>query len=106
MNVSTNDRDPGLNNGCAFVVNETEFQDYLREYGEDIAEEKSNCHNHDAIKSALMRRHTGTAANGVGTVECARHDMKRPNGVGDLQKGERSVCVIQCVQISNVMQVC
>ena len=28
---------------------------------------------------------------GIGTVDCARHDMKRPRGIGDLQKGERSV---------------
>ena len=26
---------------------------------------------------------------GIGTVDCARHDMKRPNAIGDLQKGER-----------------
>lgn len=32
---------------------------------------------------------------GIGTVDCARHDMKRPNGVGDLQKGERCVFVCQ-----------
>jgi hypothetical protein len=31
------------------------------------------------------------AATGVGTVDCARHDVKRPNSVGDLQKGERCV---------------
>ncbi|KAG2357826.1 hypothetical protein BDR07DRAFT_1379859 [Suillus spraguei] len=35
-------------------------------------------------------RHTrGLAAMGVGTVDCARHNIKRPNGVGDLQKGEK-----------------
>ncbi|KAF8695219.1 hypothetical protein AX14_001858, partial [Amanita brunnescens Koide BX004] len=28
---------------------------------------------------------------GIGTVDCARHDMKRPNSIGDLQKGERYV---------------
>lgn len=33
----------------------------------------------------------GLAATGVGTVDCARHNMKRPNGVGDLQKGEKWV---------------
>jgi hypothetical protein len=31
----------------------------------------------------------GLAATGVGTVDCARHEMKLPNGVGDLQKGEK-----------------
>ena len=33
----------------------------------------------------------GYAASGVATCDCTRHDMKRPNGVCDLQKGERSV---------------
>lgn len=33
----------------------------------------------------------GLAATGVGTIDCARHNMKLPNGVGDLQKGERYV---------------
>jgi hypothetical protein len=33
----------------------------------------------------------GLAATGVGTVDCARHEMKLPNGVGDLQKGEKYV---------------
>ncbi|KAJ6525006.1 hypothetical protein B0H19DRAFT_1340096, partial [Mycena capillaripes] len=28
-------------------------------------------------------------SSGIGTVDCARHNMKRPSGVGDLQKGER-----------------
>ncbi|KAG1868604.1 hypothetical protein F4604DRAFT_1881517 [Suillus subluteus] len=31
----------------------------------------------------------GLLQPGVGTVDCARHDMKLPNGVGDLQKGEK-----------------
>jgi hypothetical protein len=36
----------------------------------------------------------GLAATGVGTVDCARHNMKRPNGVGDLQKGEKYVILV------------
>ncbi|KAJ7073553.1 hypothetical protein B0H15DRAFT_792741, partial [Mycena belliarum] len=27
----------------------------------------------------------------IGTVDCARHNMKRPNGVGDLQRGEKYI---------------
>jgi hypothetical protein len=30
-----------------------------------------------------------TASSGIGTVDCARHNMKRPLAVGDLQLGER-----------------
>jgi hypothetical protein len=34
---------------------------------------------------------TGLHATGIGSVSCARHEMYRPNGMGDLQKGERYV---------------
>lgn len=89
FNVSNNQRDPGLNHGYAYVVEESRFKQYLATYDKKISEEKSTCNNHDAIKLAQQRGVAGTAANGSGTAECGRHDMKRPNGIGDLQKGER-----------------
>ncbi|KAJ6582404.1 hypothetical protein B0H19DRAFT_892358, partial [Mycena capillaripes] len=48
----------------------------------------STCVAHDAVDKP-DRESLGTASSGIGTVDCARHNMKRPNGVGDLQKGER-----------------
>lgn len=89
--MSSDERDPGLNHGYAYIVEHQSFEKYLEEYGERIPDDKSSCNNHDAIKSASMRGGKGTAASGLGTVECSRHDMKRPTAVGDLQKGERSV---------------
>ncbi|KAJ3509357.1 hypothetical protein NLJ89_g5259 [Agrocybe chaxingu] len=91
MNVSDDHRDPGLNHGYAYLVEDSKYQAYLRQFGETMQDEKSSCHNHDAIKSANIRGGRGTAASGLGTVECSRHDMKRPTSVGDLQKGERYV---------------
>jgi hypothetical protein len=88
LNVSSQERDPGLNHGFAYVVDETQFKRYLDEYGDKIPDAVSTCNNHDALKSASMRGGKGTAASGVGAVDCIRHDMKRPVGVGDLQKGE------------------
>ncbi|KAJ7735302.1 hypothetical protein B0H14DRAFT_3097623 [Mycena olivaceomarginata] len=35
------------------------------------------------------RMRAGTASSGIGAVDCARHNMKRPLAVGDLQLGER-----------------
>lgn len=90
MNVSNDERDPGLNKGFAYLVEEKNFKRYLDQYGSQINDDKSSCNNHDAIKSASARGGNGTAASGLGTVECSRHDMKRPSAVGDLQKGERS----------------
>ena len=91
MNISSNDRDPGLNHGYAYIVEDQKFKKYLLEYDEKVPDDKSTCNNHDAIKSASMRGVKGTDASGMGTTECSRHDMKRANAVGDLQKGERYV---------------
>jgi hypothetical protein len=92
LNVSDNIRDPGLNHGYAYLVDEEKFKNYLAKYEDQVPNDVSKCNNHDAIKSASMRGGEGTAATGVGTIECSRHDMKRPVSVGDLQKGERCVC--------------
>ena len=89
LNVSTQERDPGLNHGFAYVVEERKFKQYLMEYNDKIPDDRSTCNNHDALKSASMRGGKGTAASGVGAVDCIRHDIKRPVSVGDLQKGER-----------------
>ncbi|KAM6504124.1 hypothetical protein JOM56_001067 [Amanita muscaria] len=84
-----NKQDPGLNHGYAYIVDEDKFKDYLAKFDNQVQNDVSRCNNHDAIKSASMRGGKGTAATGIGTVECIRHDMKRPVSLGDLQKGER-----------------
>ena len=89
--MSTEERDPGLNNGYAYIVGTTKFKNFLEEYDKKIPEDKSTCNNHDTIKLASMRGGKGAAATGIATAECSRHDMKRPMAVRDLQKGERSV---------------
>ncbi|RDB18343.1 hypothetical protein Hypma_000426 [Hypsizygus marmoreus] len=49
----------------------------------------STCSNHKAVDAERSTK--GLAATGVGTIDCARHDIKRPSSVGDLQKGEQYV---------------
>ena len=71
------------------MVADDKYKLYLDTFGECIADDVSRCNNHDAIKSASMCGGKGTTATGVGTIECSRHDMKRPVSVGDLQKGEQ-----------------
>jgi hypothetical protein len=71
-------------------VAEILFKSFLKQNEKKVTEEKSNCSNHDAIRSAQIRGGKGEkAASGLGACQCARHDMKRPCGAGDLQKGER-----------------
>ncbi|KAF8871964.1 hypothetical protein BD779DRAFT_1613866 [Infundibulicybe gibba] len=89
LNVSSNDKDPGLNRGFAYFVSEKPFKAFLQTYDKKIPDDVSTCSNHDAIKSASARGGKGVAASGVGAVVCSRHNIQRANGVGDLQKGER-----------------
>ncbi|KAG1892033.1 hypothetical protein F4604DRAFT_1875514 [Suillus subluteus] len=86
--VSNDNVDPSLNAGSCYFVEETVYKQYLSERGCE-PQEKSTCVSHNAVNMADTKSSRGLAATGVGTVDCARHDMKLPNGVGDLQKGER-----------------
>ncbi|KAG6849215.1 hypothetical protein H0H93_010409 [Arthromyces matolae] len=86
--VSSDECDPDLGRGFAYFVLEEPFKAYLDKF-EDEVEPKSNCSRHNAIEQANSRYGQGLAATGVATVECIRHDMKRPRSVGDLQIGEK-----------------
>jgi hypothetical protein len=56
--------------------------------------QKSTCNSHNAVNNANTRDSRGVDVTGVGAVDCARHNLKRPLSVGDLQKGERYVSVL------------
>ncbi|KAJ3537499.1 hypothetical protein NMY22_g5569 [Coprinellus aureogranulatus] len=86
--VSSDAADPGLSRGYSYFVKDTNFRSELEPHKND-QEPKSNCSRHDAVNLADIRPGHGYAASGVGTVECTRHNMKRPSAVGDLQKGEK-----------------
>ncbi|TEB19287.1 hypothetical protein FA13DRAFT_1802430 [Coprinellus micaceus] len=85
--VSSDERDPGYNVGWAYFVEDVGFRRYLvAEW--DSKQERSTCVAHDAVDKP-DREARGLAASGVVAIVCTRHEMKLPNGVGDLQKGER-----------------
>ncbi|KAK6981487.1 CxC2 domain-containing protein [Favolaschia claudopus] len=87
--VSSEVDDPSLGDGIAFFGKVGEYMEHLdKNWG--LEQEKSTCVAHDAVDEP-NRESYGTASSGIGTVDCARHNMKRPNGVGDLQKGERYI---------------
>ncbi|KAF6743804.1 hypothetical protein DFP72DRAFT_993649 [Ephemerocybe angulata] len=90
-NVSNDHRDPGLIQGFSYILEDSPFREYLLKYTERIIQDKSTCNDHDAIKSSSLRGGSGYAASGMGIAQCSRHDMKRPTGMGDLQKGERYI---------------
>ncbi|KAH7904863.1 hypothetical protein BJ138DRAFT_1130779 [Hygrophoropsis aurantiaca] len=86
--VSSEEADPSLSQGWGFFVEETGFKAHIEKCAH-IPQEKSTCSSHKAVDLADSKSSRGLAATGVGAVDCARHNMKQPNGVGDLQKGER-----------------
>ncbi|KAG2341891.1 hypothetical protein BDR05DRAFT_976767 [Suillus weaverae] len=86
--VSKDSVDPGLSCGWAYFVKETPYKTFLQSYGGSL-QQKSTCSSHNMVNMADMKISHGLAAMGVGTVDCAQHNMKLLNGVGDLQKGEK-----------------
>ncbi|KAH7906050.1 hypothetical protein BJ138DRAFT_1138106 [Hygrophoropsis aurantiaca] len=86
--VSSDAADPSLSQGWGTFVEETGFKAHIERCAH-IPQEKSSCSSHKAVDLADTKASRGLAATGVGAVDCARHNFKLPNGVGDLQKGER-----------------
>ncbi|KAJ6448587.1 hypothetical protein C8R45DRAFT_1132896 [Mycena sanguinolenta] len=87
--VSSEEKDPGLGNGWAFYCEVKAYMSHVRLHWKD-KQEKSHCVAHDAVDKP-DREARGTASSGIGAVDCARHNMKRPKAVGDLQLGERYI---------------
>ncbi|KAF9462252.1 hypothetical protein BDZ94DRAFT_1322782 [Collybia nuda] len=87
--VSNSSVDPTLGDGMSYFVERKPFVDFLNTFGDLIIQDPSTCSNHKAVDAE--RSNKGLAATGVGTVDCARHDVKRPRSVGDLQKSERYI---------------
>ncbi|KAJ7232604.1 hypothetical protein B0H12DRAFT_1239590 [Mycena haematopus] len=79
--------DPSFGPGWGYLVEEGGYKEHLRGYvGED---DVSTCIAFVALMQKDTRMTTGLRASGVGGVVCARHELVRPQGLGDLQKGER-----------------
>ncbi|KAJ6532331.1 hypothetical protein DFH09DRAFT_1408462 [Mycena vulgaris] len=87
--VSSEEKDPSLGDGWSFYGKIAPYYSYLaKHWGQK--QERSTCVAHDAVDKP-DRESRGTASSGIATVDCTRHNMKRPNGVGDLQLGERYI---------------
>ena len=89
--MSSDALDPTLHKGCAYFVDPSAYKAHLDAFDKDDAKDDraEDCNTHDAVKLANTKGAAGLAATGIATVDCSRHEMKRPCSVGDLQKGER-----------------
>ncbi|KAJ7431195.1 hypothetical protein B0H11DRAFT_2262218 [Mycena galericulata] len=86
--IRTNEHsDPSLGPGWGAFVEPQEYRKHLRKY---VAEKDiSTCIAFAALMQKETRNTAGLRVSGVGGCVCARHECMRPNGLGDLQKGER-----------------
>ncbi|KAJ7242248.1 hypothetical protein C8J57DRAFT_1557922 [Mycena rebaudengoi] len=87
--VSSEEKDPGLGPGWAFFCEVGSYMQHVEKHWKE-PQERSRCVAHDAVDKP-DKESRGTVSSGIGAVDCARHNMKRPNAVGDLQLGERYI---------------
>ncbi|KAK7045904.1 hypothetical protein VNI00_007335 [Paramarasmius palmivorus] len=86
--VSSEVADPGLGTGWSYMVEDEPYRAYLLEKTNEV--EMSSCSGLAALDHANSRNARGNyATSGVALGCCARHEFIQPNGVGDLQRGER-----------------
>ncbi|KAJ6509612.1 hypothetical protein DFH09DRAFT_942560, partial [Mycena vulgaris] len=85
--VSSEVKDPGLGTGWAYVLENAPYQHFLLSMTDQ--KEMSTCSGLAALDYANTKFSRGYSTTGIGMGVCARHEFVQPNGVGDLQKGER-----------------
>ncbi|KAJ7700258.1 hypothetical protein B0H16DRAFT_1749090 [Mycena metata] len=85
--ISSEMRDPALGTGWAYMVENGAYREYLRTVTDQ--KEMNTCSGLAALDYANTKFSRGYATTGVGMCVCARHEFVQPNGVGDLQRGER-----------------
>lgn len=95
-------KDESLGPGWSYFVEDGKYKEHLRDYVSeaDVSHSEWDGHHLTAVQistciafAALMQKDskltTGLRCSGAGGCVCARHESVRPNGMGDLQKGER-----------------
>ncbi|KAG6823229.1 hypothetical protein H0H92_010922, partial [Tricholoma furcatifolium] len=83
---SSSEKDPSLQPGFAYFVANDAYLAHLATYVNN--DEISHCVGFAALWLANNKKSKGLRATGVAAVSCSRHQFFRPNGTGDLQKGE------------------
>ncbi|KAF9024541.1 hypothetical protein BDZ89DRAFT_954630 [Hymenopellis radicata] len=85
--VSTPERDPPLGDGLTHFTTQAPYEAHIRAFVNQ--EDMSSCSGFQAMFLANLKNVRGLRTTGVAGVTCARHGVWMPNGIGDLQRGER-----------------
>ncbi|KAK7676418.1 hypothetical protein QCA50_020636 [Cerrena zonata] len=94
--------DISLSSGWSYFVEHTEYIEHVKKYANQ--EEISTCAGFQAMHLANLKKRKGLNATGLVGVACSDHEMWRPNGLGDLQVGER-YCNMDYVFLSSIVGV-
>ncbi|GJE98381.1 CxC2 domain-containing protein [Phanerochaete sordida] len=87
--ISDAEKDPVLDDGMAYFVKRDPYKEQLKKYKNQNA--MSTCTGLAALDHADTKFSKGYDATGIGACIDGRHEFMLPNGVGDLQKGERHI---------------
>ncbi|KAF7290397.1 CxC2 domain-containing protein [Mycena chlorophos] len=92
--------DPALGPGWAYWVEPQGYREHVKNRVSEA--DITTCTAFAALLQKDTRMTTGLRVSGVGGCVCARHECMRPNGLGDLQKGER-YCNMDWILFSAIM---
>ncbi|KAL0572490.1 hypothetical protein V5O48_009477 [Marasmius crinis-equi] len=85
--VSSWSRDPGMADGWSYFVPRAPYEAHVAKFVDE--EDVSTCVGFAALAQRTTRSSRGLRYTGVGAVVCGRSEMIFPNGVCNLEKGER-----------------
>ncbi|KAJ7773717.1 hypothetical protein DFH07DRAFT_767661 [Mycena maculata] len=91
--VSSELKDPSLGISFAYLVESVPYRGFLRMCTDQ--KEMNTCSGLAALDHDNTKFSRGYSSAGVGMGVCALHEFVQPNGVRDLQKGERVVIAMQ-----------
>lgn len=91
LNASSVARDPGLNNGRAYLRNLFAHKAHVKAFDKRFPNEHSTCNDHKAVSDVSSSKLANLTVTGIVSVFCNRHDTFRPDGTTDLRVGERYV---------------
>ncbi|KAI0038767.1 hypothetical protein FA95DRAFT_1476165, partial [Auriscalpium vulgare] len=96
---SSNAVDPGLGTGFSYFVEQDGYNEHVAKFA--TQEEISTCSGFASIANANTKNTKGLRSTGVGAISCAKHEFWLPNGMGDLQRGER-YCNMDYIFLSGI----
>ncbi|KAL0568344.1 hypothetical protein V5O48_013640 [Marasmius crinis-equi] len=85
--VSSWTRDPGIGDSWSYFVPRKPYEEHIAKHMDE--KDVSTCVGFAALAQRTSRSSKGLRYTGVGAVLCARSEMVMPNGVCNLEKGER-----------------